>query len=181
MTTEFFAQNKSELLATFICVTVIILLRFVSAQTIRKIGKLRDKNTIRTNLVNKYISFLLYIIGAIVLIFIWGVNFKELGLVMSSIFAVIGVALFANWSILSNVTAGIILFFWYPFKIGDRVKIHDSDFADEALIVDIAAFHMHLRKDNGVILTYPNNMLLQKGVALIEKNAGLDDEIDYDI
>ncbi|MRH99262.1 mechanosensitive ion channel [Kriegella sp. EG-1] len=181
MTTEFFAQYKSELLATLICITVITLVRFLSAQAIKKIGKLRDKNTIRTNLVNKYVSFLLYIIGAIVLIFIWGVNFKELGLVMSSIFAVIGVALFANWSILSNVTAGIILFFWYPFKIGDRIKVHDSDFSEEALIVDIAAFHMHLKKDNGEILTYPNNMLLQKGVALIEKNAGLDDVIDYDI
>ncbi|MBM1106862.1 mechanosensitive ion channel [Aurantibacter crassamenti] len=177
----FFEENQSELLGTLICIIVIFLLRFIVTQAINRIGQIRDKNLIRTKMVNKYISFSLVAIGAIILIFIWGVDFKELGLVMSSIFAVIGVALFASWSILSNVTAGIILFFWYPFKIGDRIKVHDSEFSEEALILDIAAFHLHLRKDNGELLTYPNNLLLQKGVVLIEKNAGFDEDIDYDI
>lgn len=181
MRKEFLIDHQSELLGTLICITAVLLIRFASIQAINKIGKLRDKNIIRTNLVSKYVSFALVAIGAVVLIFIWGVDFKELGLVMSSVFAVIGVALFASWSILSNVTAGIILFFWYPFKIGDRIKVHDSDFTDEALIVDIAAFHLHLIKDNGELVTYPNNLLLQKGVVLIEKNAAFDDEIDYDI
>ena len=181
MIREFLADYQSELLGTLICIAVVLFIRFISIQAINKIGKLRDKNTIRTKLVSKYIGYALATVGILVLVFIWGVDFKELGLVMSSVFAVIGVALFANWSILSNVTAGIILFFWYPFKIGDRIKVHDADFIDEALIIDIAAFHLHLRKDNGEIVTYPNNMLLQKGVVLIEKNAGLDEEIDYDI
>lgn len=181
MTKEFLTEHQSELLGTLICLVVVLLVRFISIQAINKIGKLRDKSTVRTKLVSKHISFGLAVIAAVILIFIWGVDFKELGLVMSSVFAVLGVALFASWSILSNVTAGIILFFWYPFKIGDRIKIHDSDFLDEALIIDIAAFHLHLRKDNGEFVTYPNNMLLQKGVVLIEKNAGFDEEIDYDL
>lgn len=181
MRKEFLIDHQTELLGTLICFAAILLIRFASVKAINKIGKLRDKNAIRTTLVSKYVSFALVTVGVVVLIFIWGVDVKELGLVMSSVFAVIGVALFATWSILSNVTAGIILFFWYPFKIGDRIKIHDADFTDEALIVDIAAFHMHLIKDNGELVTYPNNMLLQKGVVLIEKNATFDDEIDYDI
>jgi small-conductance mechanosensitive channel len=89
----------------------------------------------------------------------------------SSVFAVIGVAMFATWSILSNVTAGIILFFSFPFKIGDRIRILDSDFPEEADILDIKAFHLYLKKDNGELVTYPNNLLLQKGVALIAKNS----------
>ena len=172
MTKEFLTNYQSELLATLICLAIVLFLRFMSVQAIKKIGKLRGINVIRTKLVSKYISFALAAIATIVLIFIWGVDFKELGLVMSSVFAVIGVALFASWSILSNVTAGIILFFWYPFKIGDRIKVHDSEFLDEVLILDIAAFHMHLQKDNGELLTYPNNLLLQKGVVRIAKNAG---------
>lgn len=181
MTKEFLADYQSELLGTLICIAIVLFLRFISVKAIKKIGKLRDINAIRTKLVSKYISFGLAAIGAIVLIFIWGVDFKELGIVMSSVFAVIGVALFASWSILSNVTAGIILFFWYPFKIGDRIKVHDSEFLEEVLILDIAAFHMHLQKDNGELLTYPNNLLLQKGVVLIEKNAGFTGTIDHDI
>ncbi len=79
--------------------------------------------------------------------------------------------MFATWSILSNITAGIILFFSFPFKIGDRIRIMDGDLPDEADILDIKAFHIYLRKDNGELVTYPNNLLLQKGVALIEKNS----------
>jgi len=172
MIKDFLTNYQSELLGTTICIAIVLLLRFISVQAIKKSGKIRSINVIRTNLVSKYVSFALVTIGAIAMIFIWSVDFKELGLVMSSVFAVLGVALFASWSILSNITAGIILFFWYPFKIGDRIKIHDSEFLEEVIILDIAAFHMHLQKDNGELLTYPNNLLLQKGVVLIEKNAG---------
>ena len=101
--------------------------------------------------------------------FIWGFDYKEVGLVFSSVFAVIGVALFASWSILSNVTAGVVLFFSFPFKIGDRVKILDKEInSDEAyLIEDIKAFHVSLRKENGELLVYPNNLLMQKAVTLV--------------
>ena len=40
-----------------------------------------------------------------------------------------------------------------------------------AIIEDIRSFQLHLRKNNGDLITYPNNMLLQKAVTLVEKNA----------
>ena len=55
--------------------------------------------------------------------------------------------------------------------------IHDKDFPIEAVIEDIGAFQLHLRLDNGNLVTYPNNLMLQKGVTLIEKDA-LDEEYD---
>jgi hypothetical protein len=59
-----------------------------------------------------------------------------------------GVAMFAQWSILSNITSGIILFF-FPFKIGDVIRIHDKDFPIEAEIEDIRAFHVALKTKDG--------------------------------
>jgi small-conductance mechanosensitive channel len=168
---DFIAINQQEILATSITFVVLLVLKFVSTKTIRKIGRISDLNQARTRLVLKYVSIALFTIGIGALIFIWGVNFKEIGLLFSSVFAVIGVAMFATWSILSNVTAGIILFFSFPFKIGDRIRILDSDFPEEADILDIKAFHLYLKKDNGELVTYPNNLLLQKGVALIAKNS----------
>ena len=115
----------------------------------------------------------------VALILIWGIQIRELGLIISSVFAVIGVALFATWSILSNVTAGIILFFSFPYKIGDRIRILDKDFPEEAIILDIKAFTVNLKKDNGEILTYPNNLLLQKGVVLIQKEVATDSDFEH--
>ncbi len=174
---EFIAINQQEILATSITFVALLIIKFVSTKTIRKIGRISDLNQARTRLVLKYVSIALFTIGVGAVIFIWGVNFKEIGLLFSSVFAVIGVAMFATWSILSNVTAGIILFFSFPFKIGDRIRILDGEFSEEADILDIKAFHLYLQKDNGELVTYPNNLLLQKGVALIAKNSVSDDDV----
>jgi small-conductance mechanosensitive channel len=103
--------------------------------------------------------------------FVFGAELKDLALVFSSVFAVLGIALFAIWSILSNVTSGIIMFFSFPYKVGDKIQIHDKDFPIEAIIEDIRAFQIHLRQDNGDLVTYPNNLLLQKAVTLVQKDA----------
>lgn len=173
---EFLFIYQRELLGTAICILVLLISRIASTKAIRKVGKLGDIHEARTRLIIKYVSVGHSILGLAVLIFVWGVNVKELGLVFSSVFAVLGVALFANWSILSNISAGVILFFSFPFKIGDRIRILDKDFPDEAVILDIKAFYFHLMNDQGEQLTYPNNLLLQKGVVLIEKQVHLDEE-----
>lgn len=173
---EFIVNNHQEIMATGILFVLLIVLKFISTKAIRRIGRISDLNQARTRLIIKYVSIGLFAVGFGVFIFIWGVNFKEIGLLISSVFAVIGVAMFASWSILSNVTAGIILFFSFPFKIGDRIRVLDGDFPEEADILDIKAFHVYLRKDNGELVTYPNNLLLQKGVALIAKNTITDDD-----
>jgi small-conductance mechanosensitive channel len=96
------------------------------------------------------------------------VDFRNLGLVLSSVFAVIGIALFAQWSILSNVTSGVIMFFTFPYKIGDYIKIHDKDVPCEGIIEDIKTFHIILHTTDNEIVTYPNSMMLQKGVSIVK-------------
>ena len=125
----------------------------------------------RSNLVIKYIYLLLGILAFISIVIIWGVKKDQIFLFISSVFAVAGVASFAQWSILSNITAGIILFFSYPFKIGDRIKIHDKDFPIESEIVDIKAFYVVLKSSDGELITYPNNLIMQKGVSVLRDNA----------
>jgi len=171
---EFLTNHKDELISTLVVFALLLLLKFIFTKAAKKVGKISDFNPVRTNLVIKYISIALTIIALAAFTLIWGVNYKDLGVLLSSVFAVIGVALFAQWSILSNITAGVIIFFSFPFKIGNTIRILDKELLDPEstdkdtfTIEDIKAFHLHLRKNNGEILTYPNNMVLQKGVVLI--------------
>ena len=173
---ELIIEYQRELVGTVVCILILLISRFTSIKAIRKVGKLRDIHEARTRLVIKYVSVGHTILLVGVLIFVWGINVKDLGLVFSSVFAILGVALFANWSILSNITAGVILFFSFPFKIGDRIRILDKEVPDEAVIIDIKAFYFHMINDHGEQLTYPNNLLLQKGVVLIEKQVHLDED-----
>lgn len=77
----------------------------------------------------------------------------------------------AQWSILSNITSGIILFFSFPYKIGDFIFIHDKDFPIEAEIEDIGAFHVYLKTKEGEMIVYPNNLMLQKGISILKHPA----------
>src|SRR5210317_78919 len=171
---ELLINYQNELLGTLLTLGALAVTRFISIKAIRKVGRISDLNEIRTRLIIKYVAVGHFLLMIAILLLIWGVNIRELGLIISSVFAVIGVALFASWSILSSVTAGVILFFSFPYKIGDRIRIWDKEFEgdSEFVIEDIRAYHVHLRKDNGELITYPNNLFLQKAVSLLGMDRG---------
>jgi small-conductance mechanosensitive channel len=158
-----------EEIATLVVLVVYIILRISIAKLVRRFARLNEVLEHRTNLIIKYINLLLVILALISVTIIWGVKKDQILLFISSVFAVVGVASFAQWSILSNITAGIIIFFSYPFKIGDKIKIHDKDFPIEGEIDDIKAFYIILKSSDGETITYPNNLLMQKGISVIYK------------
>lgn len=167
----FFETYKTELIQLLIVVIVLLILRFSILISVKKIGLKRGINEARIKLINRYVGVALLLTAILITAFIFEAPFEDLALVFSSVFAVIGIALFAVWSILSNITSGVIMFFSFPYKVGDKIQIHDKDFPIEAIIEDIRAFQLHLRLDNGDLITYPNNLILQKPVSLIKKDA----------
>lgn len=174
----FFETYKNDFFATGFLLLFLLIIRFVLTRLITKIYRKNGINLARIHLINRYVSVTLILIGLIIIPFIFGTEAKDLVVLFSSVFAVIGIGLFAIWSILSNVTSGIIMFFSFPYKVGDKIQIHDKDFPLEGIIEDIRAFQLHLRLENGDLVTYPNNLMLQKAVTLVEKNAMIDDGID---
>ncbi|GGD26861.1 mechanosensitive ion channel domain-containing protein [Flavobacterium orientale] len=164
---ELFNEYIREVIITLFVLVILIIVRLLIAKIVKRFARISEILEHRTRLVIKYFNILIGTIAIITLFVIWGVKPENIVLVTSSIFAVIGVAMFAQWSILSNVTSGIILFFSAPFKIGDTIKIHDKDFPIEAEIEDIRGFHTYLKTKEGEIITYPNSLLLQKGVSII--------------
>lgn len=163
-------EYKNELIISAIVLASIILIKIIVSYTVTKIAKNNGINDARIRLIQRYITVTLVIVFFLIEAIIF-VNFKDLAFFFSSVFTVIGIALFAIWSILSNITSGIIMFFNFPYKVGDKIKIHDSDFPEIVIIEDIRAFQLILRLENGDLVTYPNNLMLQKAVTLIKKDA----------
>lgn len=157
-----------KIIYSIISIIVILISRNVVVSLTKRYARTHEKVLQRTNLVIKYFDFAFVFIFVLWNILIWGVNFNDVGLVFSSVFAVIGVAMFAQWSILSNITSGVVMFFTFPYKIGDKIKIHDKDFITEPLIIeDILTFQTILKSENGELLSYPNSLLLQKGITMV--------------
>ncbi|HET8904643.1 MAG TPA: mechanosensitive ion channel family protein [Saccharospirillum sp.] len=112
----------------------------------------------------------------------FGIEYGELTVFLSSLFAVIGIAMFAQWSILSNLTASMIIFFQFPYRIGDRVRILNADFDLTGEIEEISSFHVMIRHDKGDLMTFPNTLMLQTPVIkLAGSKTSVINRVDVDL
>ena len=116
----------------------------------------------------KALQLLTFLTAIILLSAIWGLKQSEIAVFVGTILTALGIAFFAQWSLLSNVTSSVLLFFNHPIKIGDTIKILDKDFPIEGEVTDLSYFFVHLKTDTGEIVTIPNSILLQKSVSVIE-------------
>lgn len=167
---EYFLAYQNQIIYTLVILLFLFIFRQILKRSANRIGNKSEIHVSRIRLMFKYINILVMIIAIFLLALTWGYGATDVTVVFSSVFAIIGVAMFAIWSILSNITAGIILFFSFPYRIGSKIRIHDKEMPIEAIIEDIRAFHLHLRTAEGELITYPNNLILQKAVSLIEKD-----------
>lgn len=162
---EFFL--KQEVVLTVILLILTIGIHRFIIWSASKFSQKVSRSQLRKQYLNRYTGYVIWSICILVIILLWSITTDGFWVALSSTFAVVGVALFANWSILSNITASFILYFTYPYKIGDRVRVHDKDLPVTAIISDIKGFYTLLITDEGEIITYPNNLLLQKGVSIL--------------
>jgi small-conductance mechanosensitive channel len=137
---------------------------------VRKIGQEKRIAMRRVQYVQFILTGFWTIVTLAILGVITGFSYKDVGLIFTSIFAVLGVALFAQWSILSNVTASVIVFFFFPYHVGDHVKVIDGDNTIEGIILEITLFHVILKFEETHI-TYPNSLVFQRAV-VITKDKG---------
>lgn len=148
-------------------ILVFFILKMVSNKIIFLHAQKNDIERSRTIYTRKFFNFLWFSSLLVFLGFVWNVSFKGL---FVSFFAVAGVALFATWSMLSNITASVILFFNFPFKIGSKIKILDKDDLVEGIVKDITFFAILIESEDGDLISYPNNIAIQKGIVQFKTN-----------
>lgn len=137
-------------------------IRFVGS-IVESVGANKSVSTYRIKYITKTINLSLVVFYVILLITFLGIEYSQISIFFSSVFAVIGVALFAQWSILSNITASLIIFFAFPYRVGDHVKVVDKDDDISGIIEEISLFHVLVKRGDELI-TYPNTLILQKAV-----------------
>jgi small-conductance mechanosensitive channel len=158
----------TKLLLACTCIVVFYLVSRLLDKIIHDVSVRKALGDGRVPYITKLMNMGMVFFCLVVVCFMLGLGYSEVSVFLSSIFAVVGVGLFAQWSILSNITASMIIFFGFPYRIGDRIKIADRDEDMCGVIEEISMFHVILRRDDGNLITYPNSMLLQKAVIKIE-------------
>lgn len=117
----------------------------------------------------RLINLIMGVVLILILVAIWSVKQENVLLVASSLLTVFGVALFAEMSILSNVTACIILFFQHPIKVGDTINFMYEGQELEGELVDITYFFMFIKTPGRGTVTVPNALFLKSSFTIVEK------------
>lgn len=161
----------TKLLLACTCIVVFYLASRLLDKIIHDVSVRKALGDGRVPYITKLMNIGMVFCCIVIMCLLLGLGYSEVSVFLSSIFAVVGVGLFAQWSILSNITASMIIFFGFPYRIGDRIKIADKDDDMCGIIEEISMFHVILRRNDGNLITYPNSMLLQKAVIKIEHNS----------
>jgi small-conductance mechanosensitive channel len=80
----------------------------------------------------------------------------------------LGIAFFAQWSLLSNITSSILIFFNHPVKLGDSIKVLHKDYQFEGEVIELSYFFVHLKTKENQIITIPNSHFFDKSFSVIE-------------
>lgn len=164
------SQYSIHLLLTSL---ILVLYFFLHGKVIPKLEKYVANGELKNNALNKAINIFRLLYGVLslsVLLFIWGFDFQWLLAVSSGIIALTGVAMFASWSILSNITAFFILLAHQSYKRGNFIRVIDADNYIEGTISDINLFNTLLITENREYIVYPNNLLIARPTIINPKN-----------
>jgi len=159
----------TKLLLVCVCIVVFYLVTKLLNKITHDVSVRKALGDGRVPYITKLMNIGMVFCCIVIVCLLLGLGYSEVSVFLSSIFAVVGIGLFAQWSILSNITASMIIFFGFPYRIGDRIKIADKDDDISGIIEEISMFHVILRRDDGNLITYPNSMVLQKAVIKIEQ------------
>lgn len=158
---HFFSSHGPQTLETVVSLIAFIAIRYAIRFAMRTTVRRSDNKAGEAKEVGRIADLLLFVVAAVVLTAIWGVDQSELLIFATSVITVLGIGFFAEMSILSNITAFLVLFFQHPVKIGDRIKLHDGDTTFEGELVEITYFFAHIRTDAGSTVTVPNAVMLK--------------------
>lgn len=152
---------------TTIVLVVFVIMHIATRRGINNMLKKFHFSLQRRKLTLRMINLLLTIAALVFMSAIWGVKQTDIVVFISSVMAVLGIAFVAQWSLLSNITAGLILFFNHPLKIGDHIKVIEKDFVIEGIVNDITFFFIHIKTENKEKITISNTVILQKTISIV--------------
>jgi len=158
---------KIKIVETLVVIIGYIVIQFINKTFINNTLKQTYVQRARRKMIVKALQLFSFLTLILVLAAIWGLEQNEIAVFIGTIITALGIAFFAQWSLLSNITSSLLLFFNHPLKIGDKIKVLDKDFPFEGEITDLTYFFIHIKSEQGELITVPNSQIFQKSISII--------------
>lgn len=159
----------TKIIESVVVIAIFLVIRIIINQLINKSISDKIVQKTRVQLIRRIINFILILVSLIFIMVIWGVKQSDLAVFIGSILTIIGVAFFAQWSLLSNITSSIIIFFGHSVKIGDNISLMETkDYEIRGEVLNIGLFFTKIKLiDSDDEITLPNNIFIIKTIRKI--------------
>ncbi len=163
---------KIQLLESVAVLAVYAVVHYLTKSFVNRSLKQIQLQRGRRKAVVKAVHLMTFVSAVFMLAVVWGVKQSEIAVFVGTTLTVLGIAFFAQWSLLSNFTSSVLLLFAHPIKIGDTLRILDKDFPVDGEVSDLTYLFVHLKSlDGGHVIIVPNSLILQKSVLIMDRNA----------
>lgn len=166
---QFVEVHTYQIVQTLIILLAMAALHFLTNRMVWSALKRHHFGFARRKVIVKVTNLLIFIAGSVFLAATWGINRNEFTVFFTAVSTVLGIAFFASWSILSNITSSLILFFTHPLRLGDNIRIIEKDYDVEGKVEDISFFFIHLKTPAKERITVPNSAAVQKTIIIKPK------------
>lgn len=154
--------TEIKILETAIALIIFLFIRFIVIMIVNRTVSKNLLHKTRGKIIKKLFQLIFTSLLFFIILTIWGVDQSELMVYIVSVLTVIGIALFAQWSHLSNLTSAIIIFFSHNVRLDDVISVIDRDYEIEGRVSDIGFFFIRLKTTEGEEVVLPNNIFMQK-------------------
>lgn len=161
--------QQIKILETVITLGLYVVAFLITKFTINNTLKRVQFDRTRRKIIVKIIHLLIIVPVVVFLAGIWGLEQNEIAVFAGTLLTALGIAFFAQWSLLSNITSSLILFFNHPVRLGDTIRVYDKDYALEGEVTELTYFFVYLKTADGEIITIPNSVILQKAISILGK------------
>lgn len=164
-----------KIIETLVIIIIYLIIKKIAFKVINKTLSEKLIQESRGVIIRNIVYLILTVICALIISLIWGVNQSDLAVFIGSVLTVVGVAFFAQWSLLSNITSSIIIFFNHPVKLNDSIVILEGkDYGIEGKVVNIGLFFVTLETENSGEITMPNNVFILKSIKNVTHEKRID-------
>jgi len=131
---------KTQIIETAVVICAYVAVSYIIKSVVNNALKRAQLPRSRRKITIRVANLLITVVALIFLSAIWGLKQNEIAIFVSTLITALGIAFFAQWSLLSNITSSILIFFNHPMRIGDTIKVLDKDYPFEGEITDLTYF-----------------------------------------
>lgn len=151
------------LLALGILIISVVFAKFVKKAILSGHKRIKKIDATIIPIISSTVSYLIYLIGAILILDIFGVNTTSIIALLGAAGLAIG---FALKDTLSNIAAGLMLLFLRPFKSGDFIKFSTI----RGTVKEINLFNTILETSSGIFISSPNSTIWANSIMNYSRN-----------